>query len=78
MKLKLRIEDLTVASFEATPETPRERGTVQANQSDPNSCYPMVCYSGVDSCLGTCVQEETCGMSCGGTCIAAYCTGEDS
>jgi hypothetical protein len=76
MKLKLRIEDLTVASFQAAPETPRERGTVQANASDPNSCYPMVCYSGVWSCLESC--QDTCGMSCNGTCVPAYCTGEDS
>lgn len=78
MKLTLRIEDLNVASFEATPAPARDRGTVQANQSDPNSCYPAICFSGSPSCLGTCPPEETCGLSCGGTCIAAYCTGEES
>lgn len=76
MKLKLRVEDLAVTSFEAAPAPADARGTVRANQSDPNTCYPVICYSGVESCLGTC--EETCGMSCHGTCVPAYCTGEDS
>jgi len=78
MKLTLRIEDLSVDSFEATAPSPASRGTVQGNASDPNSCYPMICFSGVESCLGTCVQENTCGMSCDGTCVPAYCTGEES
>lgn len=78
MKLKLHIEDLTVASFEATPAPARNRGTVQANQSDPNTCYPVICFSGVESCLPTCIHDETCGLSCGGTCLPAYCTAEDS
>jgi hypothetical protein len=76
MKLKLRIEDLSVASFEPTQAPAEDRGTVQANQSDPNSCYPMICYSGVWSCLDSC--QDTCGMSCNGTCVPAYCTGEES
>ena len=75
MKHKLRIEALAVESFEAA--APAEaRGTVGAHASDPNSCYPAICASGEESCLGTC--EETCGMSCWGTCIPAYCTGEES
>jgi hypothetical protein len=76
MKLKLRIEDLAVASFEAAPTPEEARGTVHANRSDPNSCYPAVCYSGVWSCLDSC--QDTCGMSCNGTCVPAYCTGEES
>jgi hypothetical protein len=78
MKLKLRIEDLAVVSFNADSEPDVLRGTVAANASDPNSCYPMVCYSGVESCIGTCVHEETCGLSCNFTCIPAYCSGEES
>lgn len=76
MKLKLRIEDLTVASFEAAPAKAEERGTVQANQSDPNTCYPIICFSGYWTCLESC--EDTCGMSCHGTCVPAHCTGEES
>jgi hypothetical protein len=76
MKLKLRIEDLDVASFEAAAAAAEERGTVRANASDPQSCYPMICYSGQESCLGSC--DPTCGMSCWGTCVPAYCTGEES
>ena len=76
MKHKLRIEDLDVASFDAAPATVEARGTVRANASDPQTCYPVICYSGQESCLGTC--EPTCGMSCWGTCVPAYCTGEES
>lgn len=78
MKLRLRIEDLSVASFHADAQAASPRGTVRANGSDPQTCYPVYCYSGVESCLGTCVQENTCGMSCDGTCVPAYCTGEES
>lgn len=77
MKLMLRVEDLVVASFEAAAPPARARGTVRANQSDPNTCYPVICYSGEPSCLGTCPPEETCGLSCGGTCIPSLC-GEES
>lgn len=76
MKLKLRIEDLAVASFEAESATDALRGTVAANASDPNSCYPAICASGMWSCLESC--QDTCGMSCYGTCVPAYCTGEES
>jgi hypothetical protein len=78
MKHKLRIEELSVDSFQATPSSAEGRGTVQANASDPYTCYPVRCFSGTPSCLGTCVEEETCGMSCDGTCVPAYCTGEES
>lgn len=73
MKLTLRIEDLAVTSFEAAPPPADARGTVRANQSDPNTCYPVLCASGEASCLGTCPPEETCGLSCGGTCIPSLC-----
>ena len=76
MKLTLRIEDLSVDSFEATAPSPASRGTVEGNASDPNSCYPMICASGSPSCLGTCPPDATCGLSCGGTCIPAYCDEE--
>lgn len=77
MKHKLRIEALSVESFEAAP-TPAARGTVQGNQSDPNTCYPVICASGEASCLGTCPPEETCGLSCGGTCIPSLCDDQGS
>ena len=73
MKLRLRIEDLAVDSFQAAPERAGGRGTVRGNASDPNTCYPVICYSGEPSCLGTCPPEETCGLSCGGTCIPSLC-----
>lgn len=76
MKLTLRIEDLAVASFEAAPAAAQARGTVQANASDPNSCAPAICYSGQWSCLDTC--QDTCGLSCNGTCVPAYCTGDEA
>jgi hypothetical protein len=73
MKLKLRIEDLAVATFEPATVPAGFRGTVRANGSDPNTCYPVICASGDPSCLGTCPPEETCGLSCGGTCIPQFC-----
>ena len=76
MKLTLRIEDLAVTSFEAAPAKADARGTVRGNQSDPNTCYPVLCASGEASCLGTCPPEETCGLSCGGTCIPSLCDEE--
>jgi hypothetical protein len=76
MKHKLRIDELSVDSFDATPAPAERRGTVQGNQSDPNTCYPVICASGSPSCLGTCPPEETCGLSCGGTCIPSLCDDE--
>jgi hypothetical protein len=76
MKLKLNIEQLSVDSFEAAPAAAEAQGTVRANASDPQTCYPVLCYSGAESCLGSC--DPTCGMSCWGTCIPAYCQGEES
>jgi hypothetical protein len=78
MRHKLRIEELSVESFASTADSAEARGTVQGNQSDPNTCYPVICFSGSPSCLGTCPPDETCGLSCGGTCIPQFCTGEES
>jgi hypothetical protein len=78
MKHKLRIEQLSVESFASTRDSAEIRGTVQGNQSDPNTCYPVICYSGEPSCLGTCPPEETCGLSCGGTCIPSLCDDQGS
>lgn len=75
MKLTLRIEDLAVTSFQAAPAPAAARGTVRAHASDPNTCYPVVCASGEWTCLDSC--QDTCGLSCNGTCIPAYCTGEE-
>jgi hypothetical protein len=74
MKLKLRIEELAVDSFQAAPATAQGRGTVRAHASDPNTCYPMICYSGHWTCIDSC--QDTCGLSCNGTCIPAYCNPE--
>lgn len=76
MKLKLRIEELALDSFEAAPAAEEARGTVHANRSDPNTCYPVICASGEWTCLDSC--QDTCGLSCWGTCVPAYCTGEES
>jgi hypothetical protein len=73
MRRKLRIEALAVESFEAASTLDGVRGTVAANKSDPNTCYPINCDSEVESCLGTCFAEDTCGYSCGGTCLPNEC-----
>lgn len=76
MKLKLNVEDLAVDSFDSAPASSEAHGTVRANASDPNTCYPVVCYSGRWTCIDSC--QDTCGLSCNGTCVPAYCTGEES
>jgi len=76
MKHKLHIDSLSVESFQAVADVSGARGTVRANASDPNTCYPVICASGEWSCLDTC--QDTCGLSCHGTCVPAQCTGEES
>ena len=73
MKHKLRIDTLAVESFEATPPPPEARGTVHANNTHPNTCNIVRCYSNSPSCIGTCAGDETCAFSCGGSCMATEC-----
>lgn len=65
-KIKLDLEKLSVESFE-TAELKKEKGTVKANKPilpDPPYSYTCdPCYSGMNSCEGTCYEE-----SCQGTC----------
>jgi hypothetical protein len=75
MKRKLRIETLIVSSFEAAPAPAAGRGTVHGNDSHPNTCSIVRCYSNAPTdCLGTCPGDETCAFSCGVSCIVADCT----
>lgn len=73
MKRKLRIEALTVESFEAASVLAGMRGTVAGYKSDLGTCYPDPCGSEAESCLGTCFGDDTCGRSCGGSCIPEWC-----
>ncbi len=78
MKTKLRIGDLSVDSFEVTPAAPDRRGTVQANESNPDTGDPVTCHSAKESCAGTCIVYDTCdGFSCNGTCHPIACTTTD-
>ena len=64
-KQKLEIDELQVESF-ATEPVRGERGTVRAHgQSEPYQCF-----SGVWTCIETCDVNATCGLSCGGSCLA--------
>lgn len=76
MKTRLRIDDLSVDSFEVTPAAPDRRGTVQAHESITGD--PVNCYSEKESCAGTCIVYDTCdGFSCNGTCHPIACTTTD-
>lgn len=75
MKIKLRIEALSVESFEVTPAVAERRGMVRGYESATD---PVECYSLKESCEGTCIVNDTCdGFSCNGTCHPTTCTTTD-
>ena len=77
MKIRLRIEALSVESFQVTPAVAEHRGTVKGNESAPTT-GPVECYSLKESCAGTCIVNDTCdGFSCNGTCHPPNCTTTD-
>ena len=75
-KLRLRLEDLRIASFATTP-VEKAKGTVFGEQC---TCYTNCTCPGCPtcdaSCNGTCEATPcgTCDYSCGGTCDAS-CNG---
>ncbi|HYR10043.1 MAG TPA: hypothetical protein VEQ60_19875 [Longimicrobium sp.] len=76
-KLKLRLDDLRVDSFDTTRPA-REKGTVLGQQDTlPNHCYPSYQPScGVSCTGGTCDGETcpyTCAESCNGSCGPDTC-----
>ena len=50
-KLKLDLDELVVEGFEAEPARAERAGTVQANASGLETCYPCTDWI---SCGGTC------------------------
>jgi hypothetical protein len=68
MKLRLKVDELRVETFETTRATAKARGTVRALQATP----PDNCFSGVWSCIPDASCGETCGMSCNGSCVNTY------
>lgn len=77
MKRKLRIEELSVASFSTEAGALKERGTVLGNAPttatqvyvscvQQYTCTPTECCSVVRTCQESCVG--TCVVSCDGTC----------
>lgn len=75
MKIRLRIDALSVESFELTQSVADRRGTVQANESETGLA---ACYTLKESCAGTCIVYDTCdGFSCNGTCHPTTCTTTD-
>jgi hypothetical protein len=78
-KLRLQLEDLTVASFDTCPAEPK-RGTVVGQQCTcVTACTCPGCptcagYNTCDaSCGGTCDNAWSCQESCGGTCFNSRC-----
>ena len=66
MKRKLSLGDLRVESFATAAPDGGARGTVRGNQnSQPHQCQPVWTH------LETSCQD-TCGLSCNGSCIATY------
>jgi hypothetical protein len=63
-KKKLRIEELSVDTFEAGAALVAGRGTVRGQSGPPN------CFSGIPSCIESCDPNATCGLSCNGSCLA--------
>ena len=76
-KLALKLDDLSVESFETAPEA-TQRGTVLGNQTTGNQ---IICECSYD--IGTCdyTCPDTCANSCGGGCGGggtALCTNDDT
>lgn len=68
MKRKLRIEELSVASFSTDEDgVTRERGTVRGFIADPNPIPTD----------GTCAAFRTCDVSCQGIVRTCYATCDD-
>jgi hypothetical protein len=75
MKIKLRMEALSVESFPVTQDAAELRGTVRGNESPTD---PVACDTVKESCAGTCIIYDTCdGFSCNGTCHYITCTTTD-
>jgi hypothetical protein len=68
-KLKLDMEELSVESFDTTPDARREVGTVFGQQC---TCYTQCTCPGCPTCDASC--NGTCGGTCAGTCDAS-CNG---
>ena len=64
MKLKLRLDDLRVDTFQTTP-TPKAKGTVFGEQC---TCYTNCTCPGCPTCAASC--NGTCDASCNGSCAA--------
>jgi hypothetical protein len=61
-KLKLRLDDLRVDTFQTTP-VQKEKGTVFGEQC---TCYTNCTCPGCPTCYASC--NGTCDASCNGTC----------
>jgi hypothetical protein len=67
-KLKLRLDDLQVDTFQTT-SAPKQKGTVFGEQC---TCYTQCTCPGCPTCDASC--NGTCDASCNGTCDAS-CNG---
>ena len=68
MKLKLKMDELRVETFETTRGLANARGTVRAHEATP----PDNCFSNQWSCFLDSSCGDTCGLSCDGSCVNTY------
>jgi len=64
-KLKLRLDDLHVDTFQTT-SAPKQKGTVFGEQC---TCYTQCTCPGCPTCYASC--NGSCDASCNGTCAAS-------
>jgi hypothetical protein len=72
MKMKLKLDELSVDSFDTTCEI-KEKGTVFGEQC---TCQTVCTCPGCLTCDATCPQtcdDYSCAVSCDGTCAGISC-----
>ena len=70
MKLKLKLEELDVVSFNTHADEAERQGTVQAHSHNSEFCTRAItCYT----CDGSCEMGGTCGTSCFPPCLTPNC-----
>lgn len=69
MKLTLKLEELTVESFD-TSTSEKRKGTVFGQQC---TCYTVCTCPGCPTCEGTCPEDASCADTCWETCAGISC-----
>ena len=69
MKLRLKLEELDVVSFDTRVDEAEQRGTVRAHGRTEFCTIAVTCYT----CDGSCEMGGTCGTSCFEPCLTPNC-----